>query len=288
MRWSRGVCLPTRVERGRPLVEAVGVRVELGGRAVLGDVDLRVRAGELLALVGPNGAGKTTLLSALAGDLRPTSGTVVVDGRPAGEWVPTDLARRRAVLPQQAAVSFPFRVVDVVRMGRSPWLGTPSEQVDDAVVRAALAESDVLHLAARRVPELSGGERARVALARVLAQGTQLVLLDEPTAALDIRHQELVFGAARRRVDAGDGVVAVVHDLGLAAAHADRVALVADGRLVALGRPHEVMVPELLGAVYGHEIEVLVHPVSGDLLVVPRRTSRLAAHDRPAEHVRPA
>jgi iron complex transport system ATP-binding protein len=288
VRWGRPAPLPLRAERGRPLAEAVGVGVHLGGRRVLEGVDLQVRAGELLALVGPNGAGKTTLLSALAGDLRPGSGAVLVDGRPAGGWGADELARRRAVLPQHAAVSFPFRVVDVVRMGRSPWLGTPLEADDDSAVRSALAEADVLHLAARRVPELSGGERARVALARVLAQSTQLVMLDEPTAALDVRHQELVFAAARRRVDDGDGVVAVVHDLGLAAAHADRVALIAEGRLVALGRPHEVMVPELLGEVYGHGIEVLVHPVTGDLLVVPLRTARLGAHvNRSAEPVRP-
>jgi len=271
--------LPERRARGEALAEGRGLGVELGGRQVLDGVELEVRAGELLALVGPNGAGKTTLLSVLAGDLPASAGTVRIAGRPAGEWPAADLARHRSVLPQQGVVSFPFRVIDVVRMGRSPWLGTPLEDEDDEVVRRSLARADVLHLAGRRMPELSGGERARVALARVLAQSTQLVLLDEPTAALDVRHQELVFDTARELVADGDGVVAVVHDLGLAAAHADRIALVADGHLVAVGRPHEVMVPEILSEVYRHDIEVLVHPVTGDLLVVPARAARLALRD---------
>jgi iron complex transport system ATP-binding protein len=186
---------------------------------------------------------------------------------------------RRAVLPQQVAVSFPFQVVDVVRMGRAPWAATPAEELDDVVVLDALRAADVVHLASRRFPTLSGGERARVALARVLAQRAQLVLLDEPTAALDVHHQELVFEVARARVEEGDGVVVVVHDLGLAAAHADRVALIADGRLVEVGPPSTVMSPEMLSAVYHHDIEVLTHPGTGELLVIPRRATRLALGD---------
>lgn len=273
MRWSRPSEVPRPREPGDRLVSVSALSVELGGRAVLGDVDLEVRAGELLALVGPNGAGKSTLLGALAGDLAPATGAVVLDGRPTASWTHVETARRRSVLPQQVAVSFPFRVIDVVRMGRAPWLGTDGEADDDAEVELALRRADVLHLAGRRVPTLSGGERARVALARVLAQRAQLMLLDEPTAALDVHHQELVFEVARERVDAGDGVVVVVHDLGLAAAHADRVALVAGGRLLAVGPPDEVMSPGALSAVYHHEIEVLAHPETGELLVLPRRRS---------------
>jgi iron complex transport system ATP-binding protein len=225
------------VPEGGALVAAAGLGVDLGGRSVLADVDVEVRAGELLALVGPNGAGKSTLLAALVGDVAPCAGSVLVEGRAPGAWSHVELAMRRAVLPQHVAVSFPFEVRDVVRMGRSPWAGTAREDDDDEIVRAALAAADVTDLRRRRVPTLSGGERARVALARVLAQDTQLLLLDEPTAALDVHHQELVFDVARARVRQGDGVVTVVHDLGLAAAHADRVALLAQGRLVAAGPP---------------------------------------------------
>jgi iron complex transport system ATP-binding protein len=271
VRWSRPPELPERVPDGGALVASAGLGVELGGRSVLADVDVEVRAGELLALVGPNGAGKSTLLAALVGDVAPCAGSVLVDGRAPGEWSHVELAMRRAVLPQHVAVSFPFEVRDVVRMGRSPWAGTPREDDDDEIVRVALAEADVTDLRRRRVPTLSGGERARVALARVLAQDTQLLLLDEPTAALDVHHQELVFDVARARVRRGDGVVTVVHDLGLAAAHADRVALLAEGRLVAAGPPAEVLRPELLSEVYRHEIEVVAHPVTGALLVLPLR-----------------
>jgi iron complex transport system ATP-binding protein len=271
VRWSRRPELPERVPDGGALVASAGLGVELSGRSVLADVDVEVRAGELLALVGPNGAGKSTLLAALVGDVAPCAGSVLVDGRAPGEWSHVELAMRRAVLPQHVAVSFPFEVRDVVRMGRSPWAGTPREDDDDEIVRVALAEADVTDLRRRRVPTLSGGERARVALARVLAQDTQLLLLDEPTAALDVHHQELVFDVARARVRRGDGVVTVVHDLGLAAAHADRVALLAEGRLVAAGPPAEVLRPELLSEVYRHEIEVVAHPVTGALLVLPLR-----------------
>ncbi len=283
MRWGRVPESPRHRDLGARLVSVTGLAVELGGRPVLGDVDLDVRAGELLALVGPNGAGKSTLLGALSGDLEASAGEVVLDGSPVGAWSHVEMARRRSVLPQQVAVSFPFRVIDVVRMGRAPWLGTEREVDDDDEVEVALRRADVLHLAGRRVPTLSGGERARVALARVLAQRAQLMLLDEPTAALDVHHQELVFEVARERVAAGDGVVVVVHDLGLAAAHADRVALVAGGRLLAVGPPSDVMSPGALSAVYQHDIEVLSHPETGELLVLPRRGSAgraLAVRDR--------
>jgi iron complex transport system ATP-binding protein len=269
--WSRTTAVPDRVPSGAVLASARGLGVDLGGRRVLDGVDLDVRAGELLALVGPNGAGKSTLLGALVGDVAPAAGSVEVDGRSPRAWTHLDLARRRAVLPQQATVSFPFEVRDVVRMGRSPWAGTERDRVDDELIRVALRSADVIHLVRRRVPSLSGGERARVALARVLAQDTQLLLLDEPTAALDVHHQELVFDVARDRVRRGDGLVTVVHDLGLAAAHADRVALLADGRLAAVGPPDDVLRPDLLSEVYRHDIEVVAHPTTGALLVLPRR-----------------
>jgi iron complex transport system ATP-binding protein len=272
VRWGRPPVAPERRASGSVLATARDLRVDLGGRTVLEGVDLDVRAGELLALVGPNGAGKSTLLGALSGDLEPGVGTVAIDGRPAPAWSHVELAMRRAVLPQQVAVSFPFPVLDVVRMGRAPWAATAAEDLDDVVVLDALRQADVVQLAGRRFPTLSGGERARVALARVLAQRAQLVLLDEPTAALDVHHQELVFEVARERVTVGDAVVVVVHDLGLAAAHADRVALVAGGRLVEVGPPAEVMRPDVLSAVYDHDIEVVAHPGTGELLVLPRRS----------------
>ncbi|MGW4232899.1 heme ABC transporter ATP-binding protein [Streptomyces sp. NPDC004980] len=265
--------LPSPVPAGSPVAEADGLSVRLGRRQVLDSVELTARAGEVLALVGPNGAGKSTLLAALAADLPAGSGEVRVDGRPASAWSASELALRRAVLPQSAALSFPFPVEDVVRMGRAPWAGTAREDEDDAAVAAAMAATEVTDFAARPFSALSGGERARVALARVLAQRTQLLLLDEPTAALDLRHQELVLRICRERAAAGDAVVVVLHDLGLASAHADRAAVLHGGRIAVAGPPAEVFTGALLGEVYRQPVEVFPHPRTGVPLVVPVRTS---------------
>ncbi|GHJ07285.1 hemin import ATP-binding protein HmuV [Micromonospora humidisoli] len=263
--------VPTAPEPGGTRIRATGVRVERAGRPVLDRVDLAVRAGELHALVGPNGAGKSTLLAAVSGDLPLAAGTVEVDGRPLAEWSAVELAMRRAVLTQHSVLSFPFGVVEVVRMGRSPWAGRPEEAHDDAVVAETMRRCDVIRFAARPFPSLSGGEQARVALARVLAQQTGVLLLDEPTAALDLHHQELVMRIARERAEAGDAVVVVLHDLALAGAYADQVTLLADGRVRAAGPPDTVLTAPLLSEVYRHDIEVVPHPDTRLPLVVPRR-----------------
>ncbi|MER6515532.1 heme ABC transporter ATP-binding protein [Streptomyces sp. NPDC001553] len=263
--------MPVRPEPGTPYAEAVDLHVRLGQREVLAGIDLTVRAGEVLALVGPNGAGKSTLLAALCADLPAASGTVRIDGRPVGDWSAPDLALRRSVLPQSAALSFPFPVEDVVRMGRAPWAGTPLEEDDEEAVARAMAATEVTDFAGRPFSALSGGERARVALARVLAQRAPLLLLDEPTAALDLRHQELVLRICRERAAAGDAVVVVLHDLGLAAAYADRVAVLHDGRIAVDGPPSEVFEDGLLSRVYRQPVEVFPHPRGGAPLVVPVR-----------------
>ncbi|WLW55546.1 heme ABC transporter ATP-binding protein [Streptomyces sp. YU58] len=255
---------------GDVLAEAEGLWLRLGGREVLRGVDVTARAGEVLALVGPNGAGKSTLLGALAADLPPADGTVRILGRPATEWSAPELALRRAVLPQSAALSFPFAVEDVVRMGRAPWAAVDPDG-DDRAVAEAMAATEVTRFAARPFSALSGGERARVALARVLAQRAPLLLLDEPTAALDLKHQELVLRVCRERARAGDAVVVVLHDLGLAAAYAHRVAILHAGRVAADGAPQEVFSGPLLSEVYDQPVEVLPHPRTGALLVTPER-----------------
>ncbi|MBV7668380.1 heme ABC transporter ATP-binding protein [Streptomyces halstedii] len=264
--------LPAPAAPGTPLAEARGLGILLGRRQVLDAVDLTARAGEVVALVGPNGAGKSTLLAALAADLPAGSGEIRIDGRPAAAWSPPELALRRAVLPQSAALSFPFPVEDVVRMGRAPWAGTAKEDEDDVAVASAMEATEVTRFAARPFSALSGGERARVALARVLAQRAPLLLLDEPTAALDLRHQELVLRICRERAAAGDAVVVVLHDLGLAAAYADRAVVLRDGRVAVDGPPAEVFTGELLGEVYRQPVEVFPHPRTGAPLVVPERT----------------
>lgn len=256
---------------GTVVARARDVGVSFGVDPVLEDVDLDVRAGELLVLVGPNGAGKSTLLALLSGDLEPDAGHVEVFGRRQGDWYPVDVARRRSVLTQSVNVAFPFTVDDVVRMGRTPWERTSAEDQDDEVVTASIETADVAHLRGRRFPSLSGGERARSAFARVLAQRTQLVLLDEPTAALDIHHQELLMTEARALADRGAAVLAVLHDLGLAGAYAHRVAVLGDRRIQAAGPPAEVMTAPLLSRIYGHRIEVFPHPGTGAMVVLPIR-----------------
>ncbi|GLZ81653.1 hemin import ATP-binding protein HmuV [Actinorhabdospora filicis] len=258
------------------LAAAVDVTLTLGGREVLRGASVDVRAGEVLALVGPNGAGKSTLLAALAADLRPASGTVRLAGREARAWRVAELARHRAVLPQHPALTFPFTAAEVVAMGRAPWARTPMAEADGAIVAACLADCEVAELAGRPFAELSGGEKARVALARVLAQRTALLMLDEPTAALDLRHQELVMRVCRERAGAGDGVVVVLHDLGLAAAHCDRVAVLREGAIAACGPPREVFTPALLSEVYRQPVDVLTHPARDEPIVLPVRSPRTA------------
>ncbi|GAB3436095.1 heme ABC transporter ATP-binding protein [Actinophytocola sediminis] len=261
--------LPEPVDPGVVLAAADGADVVRGGRQVLHGVDLTVAAGEVVAVVGPNGAGKSTTVGLLSGDLSAGAGSVTVFGRPVRSWRHAELALRRAVLPQHTTVAFPFTVAEVVAMGRAPWAGTPLADDDEAAVAEAMAATEVTAFAGRTFGTLSGGERARVALARVLAQRTPLLLLDEPTAALDLRHQDLVMRVAGAHARAGGAVLAVLHDLNLAAAHAGRVAVIAQGRVAACGTPAEVLTPDLLSEVYHRDIEVIDHPRTGAPLVLP-------------------
>jgi iron complex transport system ATP-binding protein len=271
LRGPRRVARPDVPPPGSVLVAADGVSVVLGGRTILDGVSVDVAGGEVVALVGPNGAGKSTLLGALTGDVELAAGRVEVCGRELGGWSGVELALRRSVLPQQVAVTFPFSVRDVVEMGRAPWVHVDGDADGGVVVERVLHECDVAGMAERQLPTLSGGERARVALARVLAQQAPVLFLDEPTAALDLHHQELVLGLARARAAEGVAVVVVLHDLGLAAAHADRIVVLSGGRIVADGPPIEVLDEDLLSAVYDHPIEVVPHPRTGAPLVMPRR-----------------
>jgi iron complex transport system ATP-binding protein len=250
-------------------IVATGVGVVIDGHRILRGIDLTVEPGEVVALVGPNGAGKSTLLSALSGDVAATQGEIAVSGRPIGAYRHLDLARERAVLTQDNQLSFPFTVGQVVLMGRSPWSRTARFNEDELAVAEAMVAMDVDQLATRRFTSLSGGEKARVSLARVLAQRTPVVMLDEPTASLDLRHQEDVMRAVRGLAVTGTAVLVVVHDLSLAAAYADRIALIAGGTLVAVGTPSEVLTAERISSVYGLSVDVSLE--TGRPVVVPSR-----------------
>ena len=250
---------------------AKGASLERDGTVLCCDIDLAFEPGQLVSIVGPNGAGKSSLLALLAGDLEPATGSVDLDGVRLSAIAPIELARRRAVLSQSNSVAFPFTVSEVVTMGRFARNAESSAATDQRIVAESMSATDVAHLARRRITTLSGGEAARVALARVLAQETPIVLLDEPTASLDIKHQEMVFDLLRVKAATGSLVVMVVHDLEAAAAISDRLILLNAGRVVADGRPTDVLSSELLSDVYDYPLSVKVDPGSGSLEVRPRR-----------------
>jgi iron complex transport system ATP-binding protein len=242
-----------------------GLGYHVDGRDLIAGVDVAAAPGELLAIVGPNGAGKTTLLRVLSGEWTATAGVVELLGRPLSGLTPLEQARLRAVLPQQTVLTFAFRCLDVVLMGR--YAATTGD--DAAVARAALATTDSSHLAARSYPTLSGGEQTRVSLSRVLAQETPVLFLDEPTASLDLRHQELVMRTLRHLADGGAVVVAVLHDLNVAARFADRVMLLAGGRVRAVGTTADVLRAPIIEEVYEQTVTVVPHPVLGSPLILP-------------------
>jgi iron complex transport system ATP-binding protein len=225
------------------LLSAQNLGVTLGGRAVLRDVSLSLSSGHLVALVGPNGAGKTTLLRALAG-LVPSQGEVHVGGDRLSSLRLRERARRFAYLPQGHVVHWPLPVRDIVALGRTPHGATDPARLnamDAEAVQRAMQATDIAGLSERRVTELSGGERSRVALARVLAVEAPVMLADEPTASLDPRYQIDVMTNLRNAADGGMLVIVVTHDLGLAARFADTVMVLSEGRLVAQGSPAEAL-----------------------------------------------
>ena len=255
---------PVRLGQGAVALEASGIVLARGGRQVLTDFNLKLHAGELVSIIGPNGVGKSTALSVLAGDVPADSGTVSVLGSDPQSLAPVELARRRAVMTQHHRFPFDFTVTEVVEMGRWAAPSSVGGQGDDTELADALTSADLDDLAERPVTELSGGERARVAFARMMLQGSPVVLADEPTASLDLRHQHLLMRRLRDRARAGAAVAAVLHDLALAAEYSDRVVLLAPGGATTGAEPvADVLVPERLEDAYGCRIVIGAHPVSG-------------------------
>ncbi|MCP1387692.1 heme ABC transporter ATP-binding protein [Corynebacterium sp. TA-R-1] len=251
-------------------VEAHNITVRIGDAELLSDVSFHAAPGTVTGLIGPNGAGKSTLLAALSGDIPVASGVLQIGGVEPRHTKPKEMARKRAVMLQDVSVSFAFLVRDVVAMGRSPWEGITSPEVNDAIIDAALDATGVSHLAGREIVTLSGGERARVAMSRVLAQTTPVVFFDEPTAALDVKHQERALGLIRQAARSGSTVVVVLHDLNAAANYCDRVTCLNHGRVAASGPVEQVFTSETLSAVYEYPLEVRRH--GGAIHVSPART----------------
>ncbi|GAB96975.1 iron complex transport system ATP-binding protein [Kineosphaera limosa] len=248
------------------MIRAHDVSLSFSGNRVLDRVDIELDQGVLTALIGPNGAGKSTLFSVLAGDQRPDTGTVLLGERPVGSFSAKELARLRAVLPQDHTVRFSYSVEEIVSLARLSY--APDPILDEQIVTRSIEDVEMAHMRRRDVQTLSGGESGRAAFARVLAQTTPIILLDEPTSALDLRHQEAVLRRARRLARKGACVIVVLHDLNLAAAYADRIVLMDQGRIVADGAPREVLTVVHIEAVYGQPVLVTDHPTRACPLIV--------------------
>jgi len=236
------------------MIEAQGVSFSHGSTAVVRDASLSLKTGELTVVVGPNGAGKSTLLKLLAGQLMPTKGRVVIEGRDLLQWNAADLASRRAVLSQAVTLSFPFTVTEIAELALQHLPAARRQAISSAVLHELCLDG----FAPRLVQHLSGGEQQRVHLARVLCQlraqshhGRQFLFLDEPTSSLDIKHQVEVLDMVRRRVSEQLGALIVLHDLNLAASLADRLIIMRDGGIISDGPPSATMTPELLSEIYG-------------------------------------
>jgi len=253
------------------VVDIEGLSHFYGPFQALRQLSLSVPKGCFFIVIGPNGSGKTTLLKNLAGIETPAAGAVRILGRPLEEYTRKELARRLALVPQLPSEDFPFRVRDIVLMGRSPHLGVLGldREADRELARQAMAFTGVEPFAGRRLDQLSGGERQRVFIARAICQEPEILLLDEPTAALDLAHQVRIMDLMERlKKDRGVTVVMVSHDVNLAAMYADQLLLMREGQTVSLGPPAEVLTYEILEKTYGCPILVDESPLGG----VPRVT----------------
>jgi len=251
-------------------IKGVGFRYD--SRKALEAVTFEAVEREILGIIGPNGAGKTTLLRCINNTLKPQVGVVLINGEDVSRWDRRRIARHMGLVPQSAVITFPFTVLEVVLMGRHPHqslFGGESER-DLEVVREALRLTDTLRFATRPVTELSGGERQRVIIARALAQEPDTLLLDEPTLHLDLNHQLEVLGLVRRLTrERGLVTVMTSHDLNLAARYCDRLLMLEQGRVYAVGAPEEVLTPANIRRVYQVEAEITRHPATGMLHILP-------------------
>jgi iron complex transport system ATP-binding protein len=255
------------------MLQANELSYKIGTRTLLEAISFQARTGELLAIVGPNGAGKSTLLKLCARELYPASGTIDLLGKPMRDYTGEQLALFRGMLHQQNTMTFPFRVGELVLMGRYPHYGSYPAAMDYAIAEAALETVGMRAFSNRIVSTLSGGEQQRVQLARVLAQVWEvpngLLLLDEPTTGLDLLHQHHLLDVARQMARRGFAVVAVLHDLNIAAQYADQILMLRAGRREAYGTPRTVLTAPIVERVFGLPVQLLDNPCHHCPLIVP-------------------
>jgi len=251
-------------------LEMRGISVALRGQPILKSVSLDAQAGRCIGIVGPNGSGKSTAMKVMAGLLTPDAGTVTVEGTGLSGWARPELARHLSYLPQNGDVHWPMKVRAVVALGRLPHAAFGAARaLDDAAIADAMARCDIVHLAQRSVSSLSGGERARVLLARALAMGARVILADEPFAQLDPQHQIHAMEVLKAEAARGATVVVVLHDLALAARYCDRVAVISEGMVAAQGLPRTVLSSDVLRNVFG--VDAFIGEHQGSPLVLPIR-----------------
>jgi cobalamin transport system ATP-binding protein len=247
-----------------PAVRLDHIQVAYGDRAVLRDLSLDVAAGAFFIIIGPNSSGKTTLAKTMAGQVRPRQGSVEILGRPLPSYSRKALARRVAVVPQYSSIEVPFTVSEVVLMGRSPHLSLVGLETrrDLEIAAAAMLATQIDHLAGRRLNQLSGGELQRVIIARAICQQPQIIILDEPTASLDLAHQVHIMDLLERlKNEQGFTIIMISHDLNLAAIYADHLLLLHRGRVVAQGDPGDVLTYDRLEQTYGCHLLVHENPL---------------------------
>ncbi len=254
------------------MLKIENLSVRYASRRILEDVSLHVEAGEIVALIGPNGAGKSTLIRAVSGVVPVESGEISIDGTNLRRLSTVERARQLAVVPQARNLPPAFTVYESILLGRTPYLGWfgRAGPEDHERVQHALERTQMVALAERRVGELSGGEQQRVLLARALAQDTPVMLLDEPITHLDLQHRERLVRLIRElTVQKQLAILMVLHDLNLAGMYADRIALLVEGRIEAVGTPSEVLTEATLSRVYEIPVRVIKHPDYGSPLVLP-------------------
>ena len=254
-----------------PAIALTDVTFGYADEPVVRGVSFTVGRGEFVGIIGPNGSGKSTLLRLMSGYLRAWRGQVVIEGQPIERYERRELGQRIGVVPQETSVVFPFSVAEMVLFGRTPHLGGFGFERDSdlAAARCAMQRTDTAHLARRVITELSGGERQRVILARALAQEPAILLLDEPAAFLDIRHEVEMYDLLRDLQREGMTVVSVLHDLNIAALYCDRLLLLSEGAVARAGTASEVITYRTLTEVYGTEVYVAMNDITGCLNVLP-------------------
>jgi iron complex transport system ATP-binding protein len=249
------------------LLHVKNVSLNIHHTRVVDDISFSINSGEVMAIVGPNGAGKSSLIKVISGELRPSSGSVRLNGKDLSQWSLDELARERSVLPQLSLLNFPFTVHEVVALGRSPH--SSGRTIDEDIIREQLLKLDMSEFANRSYPQLSGGEKQRTQLARTFAQihsdtpSRCLLILDEPTSALDLGHQQQLLKLLRTQAKTGTGIVLVVHDLNIASKIADKILLMNNGKLVDFGEAESVLTEPQLSKTFRANMSVSVDQSTG-------------------------